>query len=291
MLFIIGLIIVFVSIITGYLMHYGDLTLLWQPNEIIIIVGAGIGASIISNPYHVLKKSISSLKYLFKGSPYNKDDYLELLIFAFKVFTIMKDKGPVGIEQHIENSKDSELFKEAVSIYQNEDNVEFICNNLRLITMGLTDVSQFEEMIDKEIEVFTESSAAPTKAYLSLGDSLPALGIVAAVLGVIVTMRSILEPPEILGSLIAAALVGTFTGVLFAYGVFLPIAHFLKKYSSNQVQYLECIKSGIIGYLNKQPPVIIIEYMRKTIPDSFRPAFLELEEVILENKRIMNSNK
>ena len=148
MLFVIGLIIVFASIITGYLMHYGDLTLLWQPNEVVIIVGAGIGASIIANPYHVLKKSISSLKYLFKGSPYNKDDYLELLVFAFKVFTIMKDKGPVGIEQHIENPEDSELFKEAVSIYQNEDNVEFICNNLRLLTMGLTDVSQFEEMIE-----------------------------------------------------------------------------------------------------------------------------------------------
>lgn len=288
MLFIIGLIIVFASVIIGYLMHYGDLMILWQPNELVIIIGAGIGASIISNPPSVLKRSIKSLKYLFKGSPYNRDDYLELLVFSFKMFTIMKNKGAVGIEQHIENPENSELFQDAESIAQNKETKEFICNNLRLLTMGLSDVNQFEEMIDDEIEVFEEDSASPSKAYLSLGDSLPALGIVAAVLGVIVTMRSILEPPEILGSLIASALVGTFTGVLFAYGLFLPIGHFLKKYSSNQVQYLECIKSGIIGYLNKQPTVIIVEYMRKTIPDSYRPSFLELEEVILKNKKTMN---
>jgi chemotaxis protein MotA len=280
MLFFIGLFIVVCSVITGYTMHYGDLSLLWQPNEFVIIFGAGIGASIIANPNKVLIDSVKSLAFLVKRKPYGKTEYLELLLFFFNLTKLLRTKGMLESESHIEDPFNSEVFQQSPSILQDKRNTSFICDNFRLITMGVDNPHQFEGIIDQEIELIEFTSHAPSKAFLNLGDSLPALGIVAAVLGVIVTMRSILEPPEVLGSLIAAALVGTFTGVLLAYGIFNPIGHFLLKYSDYQVRYLECIKVGMISYLSGNAPSIVVEFMRKVIPEDVRPSFTELDRLI-----------
>jgi chemotaxis protein MotA len=289
MLFPIGIIVVFASVIVGYKMHAGDLSLLWQPNEIVIIVGAGIGSVLIANPISIIIKSIKSLSYLFKGKPYDKNNYLELLLFSFNVFKLMKIKGMLEIESHIENSDDSDLFIQATSINKDSKVKDFIKDHLRLLTMGVDNVYQFEDMIDRELEVYTDDSIAPTKVFSTLADALPALGIVAAVLGVMVTMRSIMEPPEVLGSLIAAALVGTFTGVLLSYGLVGPIAGFLIKYSDYEIKYLECIKAGFIAYLNNNPPIIIVEFMRKNVPEDYRPTFQELDTFISNNSmKIMN---
>ena len=289
MLFPIGILIVFASVIIGYKMHTGDLSLLWQPNEIIIIVGAGIGSVLIANPIHIILKAIKSLSHLFRGKPYNKDDYLELLLFSFNAFKLMKVKGMLEIESHIENSDDSDLFIQATSLNKDIVAKDFIKDHLRLLTMGVDSVYQFEDMIDRELEVYADDSIAPTKVFTILADALPALGIVAAVLGVMVTMRSITEPPEVLGSLIAAALVGTFTGVLLSYGLVGPIATFLIKYSDYEIKYLECIKAGFITYLNNNPPIIIVEFMRKNVPEDVRPTFQELDNFISNNSmKIMN---
>lgn len=283
MLFIVGILVVCASVLVGYLMHYGDMMLLWQPNELIIIVGAGIGSVLIANPLSTVLQTIRSCKYLLKGKPYDKDDYLELLLFCFNTFKLMKAKGMLEIESHIENSSESDLFAQVPSLRKNEFAGEFVKDNLRLLTMGVDNPHQFEDIIDRELEVYTEGSHAPGKVFMVLADALPALGIVAAVLGVIVTMRSILEPPDVLGSLIAAALVGTFTGVLLSYGFFGPIGQFLVKYSEAKVKYIECIKYGFIAYLNGNPPIIIVEFMRKSVPEEVRPTFQELDGVITSN--------
>jgi chemotaxis protein MotA len=280
MLFFIGIIIVFASVITGYMMHQGDMMLLWQPNELLIIIGAAVGASIIANPTNVIIDSLKSLSFIIKRKPYKKNDYLELLVFFFNITKLLRSKGILETESHIEDPYKSDIFGQSPSILKNRITTHFICDNFRLITMGVEDSHQFEAIVDNEIELAEFTLHGPSKAFLTLGDSLPALGIVAAVLGVIITMRSIVEPPEVLGSLIAAALVGTFTGVLFAYGLFNPIGHFLSKYSDYQIRYLECIKIGMISYLNGNTPSVIVEFMRKVIPKDVRPSFNELDRLI-----------
>lgn len=289
MYFVLGVFIVFSSVILGYTMHHGDLMLLWQPNELVIIVGAGIGGLLIANPIQNVMQAISSLSFLFRGKPHSKQDYLEMLLFSFSIFKMMKVKGNLEIENHIEAPKDSALFTQAPSILNSKTSLEFVRDNLRLITMGVEQPHQFEMMIDQEIESFEQTARTPSKVYLVFADALPALGIVAAVLGVIVTMRSILEPPEVLGSLIAAALVGTFTGVLLSYGLFGPIGHFLSKHADERVKYLECLKAGFMGYLYGNPPIVIVEFIRKTIPEGVRPNFYEADAFI-NGKAFKNIN-
>ncbi len=281
--FLIGLLVVFGSVVVGYTMHYGDLRLLWQPNELVIIIGAAAGSAIVGNPLSSLTKTLKSLKYLFRGKPYNKKDYLELLLFSFNTFKLMKTKGMLEVESHVENPAESELFKQAPAFKKEPFALNFITDNLRLITMGLDNPHEFEDIIEKEIDLYKEGSNTPGDIFNTLGDALPALGIVAAVLGVIVTMKSIMEPPDVLGSLIAAALVGTFTGVLFAYGVFAPIGHFLHKYAYYKVKYISCAKAGFISFLHGNPPIIVVEFMRKNIPAEMRPSFEEIDTYISEN--------
>ncbi len=283
MFYIIGIIVVFGSVIVGYTMHHGELMVLYQPNEFVIILGAGLGSVIIGFPISSLKRALIGFKQIMKGTPYTKKDYMELLLFCFNTFKLMKIKGMLEIESHIENATESELFKLAPALRKEPFVRDFIADNLRLMTMGMDNPHQFEDVMDREIELYRKSSAAAGDVYSNLGDSLPALGIVAAVLGVIVTMRSIMEPPDVLGSLIGAALVGTFLGVLTAYGLFGPMGHFLHKYGDYKVKFVDCAKAGFIAYLNGNPPIIVVEFMRKNIPEDLRPSFEELDTYINEN--------
>lgn len=283
MFFIIGLVVVFGSVIGGYTMHGGSLKVLYQPNEYIIILGVAFGTIIIGYPISSLKKTAKALKYLISGSPYKKKDYLDLLLFAFNTFKLMKVKGMLEIESHIENPGESELFKQATSLKKDPFVYSFMADNLRLITMGVDNPNQFEDIIEKEIDLYKAGSNSPGDVFQSLADALPAIGIVAAVLGVITTMRSIMEPPDVLGALIGAALVGTFLGVLMAYGVFGPIGHILHKYGFYKLKYVECARTGFVSYLNGNPPIVIAEFMRKGIPEDVRPSFEEMDTFINEN--------
>ncbi len=283
MFYILGIVVVFGSVVLGYTMHHGDLRVLYQPNEFVIILGAGLGSVLIGFPLASLKRALAGFKQIMKGAPYVKKDYMELLLFSFNTFKLMKIKGMLEIESHIENINDSELFKLAPALRKEQFVQDFIADNLRLMTMGMDNVYQLEDVMDKEIELYKNSSASAGDVYSNLGDSLPALGIVAAVLGVIVTMRSIMEPPDVLGSLIGAALVGTFLGVLSAYGLFGPMGHFLHKYGDYKVKFVDCAKAGFTAYLNGNPPIIVVEFMRKNIPEELRPSFEELDTYINEN--------
>lgn len=280
MLFLVGLAIVIGSIALSYMSEGGNLALLWQPAEIGIIVGVGIGSTLISTSKHNLFYTLKALGNLIKGVPYRKEEYLELLLFFFNATRVMKIKGLVDIENHIEHPENSELFKNSPALLKDESILEFLRGNLRLIIMGVDQPHQMEQIISHEIDVENDIYKIPSRVFTHLADALPALGIVAAVLGVIITMRSIAEPPEILGALIGAALVGTFAGVLLAYGFIGPIGFFLRRFAEYQTKYLECIKIGVVSYLEGTPPVIIVEFMRKNIPLTFRPSFHEVEALI-----------
>jgi len=279
MFFLVGALVVF-GCVLGCFSQHGNLRTLWQPLEFIIIVGAGLGAFIISNPASILKGCLSSLKYLFKGKPYKKDDYKQLLLFLYEVLKLIKSKGLLQLESHIENPHESDIFKKYPALANDHHVVDFFCNNFRLITLGLDNQYVMTDALDQEIEVHHHEGTVIAGALGTFGESLPALGIVAAVLGVIVTMASITEPPEILGGLIGSALVGTFAGILLSYGIFSPIGFFVGHYVNAQTAFLNCIKVAIISHLQGNAPVITVEITRKNIPNPERPSFKEIDEAI-----------
>ncbi len=279
MFFLIGLVIVFGSVLGGYLPH-GEFGVLVQPLEVVIICGAAFGAFVISNPKHVLIGCAKHMGRLMKGTPYNKEVYLELLTLQFAVFKLAKTKGALALETHIENPEDSDLFQEFPKFAGNHHAVEFMCDYLRLITMGSENPHELEALMDEELETHHAENHGVAAAITTVGDGLPAFGIVAAVLGVIITMGSITEPPEVLGTLIGGALVGTFLGILLAYGVVSPMGKSLEAYADADGKYYECMKQGLLAYLNGYAPQVCVEFARKTLYSHERPSFAEVEEAM-----------
>jgi chemotaxis protein MotA len=280
MTFIIGFVIVIGSILGGYTMHHGNMAVLNQPSEFVIIGGSGIGAFIIANPPHIIKKVLKSLKNLLKAKPYNQAQYIELLTMMFNVFKIMKTKGLLELESHIENPSESDIFNQYPSFMANHHAVHLFTDYLRLVSMGVEDSMQVEDIIEKELEAHHKADHEVGHAVIILAESFPALGIVAAVLGVIVTMGSITEPPEILGGLIGAALVGTFLGVLLCYGIVGPMGNYISKFGEESGQYYECIKIALVSHLKGNAPAVSVEFARKVIPEHVQPSFVEVEEAM-----------
>lgn len=278
MFFIIGFIVVIASVIGGYVLHHGNLAILWQPTEFLIIGGAGIGSFLISNQPKTVTASLKRLKGLFKGAPYKKASYIELLTFLFVTLRLMRTKGMLAVESHIENPHESSLFAQFPGVHHNHHAVDFICDYLRLMTMGIDNPYQMEDLMTAELDVHHKEAHMQAAAIQTLGDAFPALGIVAAVLGVIITMGSITEPPEVLGHLIGAALVGTFFGILLSYGFVAPMGKFLDGYAADEHTYIECIKAALLSHLKGNAPVISVEYARKVIGAKELPTFIEVEE-------------
>ena len=278
--FFVGILVVSICVLGGYAIPGGHISILFQPYEFVIIFGAAIGAFIIANPHFVIKKTLSSLKLLIKRTPYSKKSYIDLLSFLFITFKLIKTKGILEIESSIENPKESELFMRYPKIVNNKTTIEFFCDTIRMLCIGMNNYHQIEESLEVEIELYHSTGDSVGGAIAELGEGLPALGIVAAVLGVIHTMGSISEPPEVLGHLIGAALVGTFSGVLFSYGVVGPMAGCIKKYSESETKYLEVIKTAILANMQGHSPTITAELARKAIPPLLRPSFNEMDEIL-----------
>ena len=281
MFFTIGIVIVFGSVAGGYAPH-GDFRVLWQPFEFLIILGAAVGGFIISNPKEVIFATGKHLGRLLKSAPYNKQDYVDLLCLQFSLFKLAKSKGALALEAHIENPEESTIFANYPAFLKNRDGIDFLCDTLRLITMGTENPHELEAMMDDDIESRKHGAHAVAHAVTQMGDGLPAFGIVAAVLGVIVTMGSISEPPEVLGYLIGAALVGTFFGIFIAYGVVDPIGTYLASFCEAEFKYLECMRSGILAHVQGYAPAISVEFARKTLSGHDRPSFIELEDATSE---------
>lgn len=284
MLVIAGYVVVVVSVLGGYLMHGGSLILLWQPSELIIIGGAAVGALLTAGGPKVVGAIIKALPMILQNSPYNKDRYTEVLILMHDIFVTTRREGVLALEQHIENPEKSELFRSVPSVSSDHHAVEFITDYLRLVIGGNFDAMQLENLMEMDIASHHEEAELPASSLNKMADGLPAFGIVAAVMGVVVTMTKINEPPEILGGLIGAALVGTFLGVLLSYGFIGPIGSLLELRAKESTKFFETIKVCLIASLNGYDPATAVEFGRKILYSADRPSFKEMEKHLKRKK-------
>jgi len=280
MLIIVGAVVVIVTVMGGYVGNGGEIGVLIQPFEFLIILGAAAGGALIGNPRRVLTALLKSFGTLMRGSKRNKAGYLELLSLLYSLFRLAKTKGDLALESHVEKPDESTLFQKFPAFNSDHHIRDFLCDYLRLLTLGTHNAHEVEAIIDEEIEAHHHEATQVSDAVTNIADGLPALGIVAAVLGVIHTMGSITEPPEVLGHLIGGALVGTFSGVLFAYGFVGPIGRGLVAISEAETEYLKCIKSCLLAHMMGYAPTVSIEFGRKTLSPHIRPTFKEVEDTV-----------
>lgn len=284
MKFILGLVITIASIVVGYLASGGMLSALWQPFEILIILGGAIGAFIVAFPAKVVIGTLKGIIGLLKGQKYKKETYMELLGLLFNLFSKARKEGLMALEADIEEPHDSEIFKAATKIYSNHHLVDFICDYLRLMVGGNMNAFELESLMELELETHHHEAEAPSHALQNMADGLPAFGIVAAVMGVVITMGYISEPPEVLGHHVGAALVGTFMGILMGYGFAGPMAASMGEQAKEEGLIFGCAKTCIIATLNGYTPQIAVEFGRKALTSDLRPSFLELEEYVKGQK-------
>ena len=284
MKFLLGLVITIASIVVGYLASGGLLSALWQPFEILIILGGAIGAFIVAFPAKVVIGTLKGIFALLKGQKYKKETYMDLLGLMFKLFSKARKEGLMALEADIEEPHDSEIFKEVPKIMANHHLVDFICDYLRLMVGGNMNAFELESLMDLELETHHHEAEAPSHALQNMADGLPAFGIVAAVMGVVITMGYISEPPEVLGHHVGAALVGTFMGILMGYGFAGPMAASMGEQAKEEGLIFGCAKTCIIATLNGYTPQIAVEFGRKALTSDLRPSFLELEEYVKGQK-------
>lgn len=280
MFVIIGLAVVALSVVTGFLMAGGNLVLLLQWSEFVTIGGAAIGSVLIASPLTTLKKIGAALPKMIGSHSYSKQDYLELLKSFNDLFLVAQRDGLLAIEKHVENPEKSEILGSNEKFIKNEQTKTFFCDTVKIMLTGGVPPHELEALMDIEIETFESEEKPAALALAKVGDSLPGLGIVAAVLGIIVTMGSINAGAEAVGHHVAAALVGTFLGVLLAYGFVNPLASNMEHMIESRVRFMQTIKSCIIAYAKGNPPIIAVEIARRTIFSDARPTFGELENFI-----------
>ncbi len=280
MFLLIGIAIVVIAVIAGFLFAGGNLILLLQWSEIMIIGGAAIGSILIASPLSLVKKIIAEIPKALKPNHFTKQDYLVLLKSFNELFLLAQRDGLLAIEKHIENPLESDILSQNKKFVGNEMMRNFFADTMKVMLSGGVPPHELEDLIDTEIETY-EIESKPVPATLSrVGDSLPGLGIVAAVLGIIVTMASIDKGAEVVGEHVAAALVGTFLGVLTAYGFVNPLAANLEHNIENRIRVFYTIKACIVAYAKGNPPIIAIEIARRTIFSDDRPTFSELENYV-----------
>ncbi len=280
MFVIVGSVVVVVCVIGGYMAMGGKLGVLWQPFEFVIIFGAAAGALVVGNSKQIISGVVAGMTHVLKGAKYGKEDYLELLSMLYQTFKLAKTKGMLALEQHVEKPEESALFQQFPKFFANKDAVVFFCDYLRMLTLGTDNPHELEALIDEELEVKHQEHHAVAHAVQTMADGMPALGIVAAVLGVIKTMGSITEPPEVLGRLIGGALVGTFLGVFLSYGFVGPIAQSLKQIFDAEHKYYLCMKVGLLAHLQGYAPAVSVEFARKALLSHVRPTFYEVEQAV-----------
>ena len=279
---IIGIVLLFALVFGSYIISGGNMGVILHalPHEMMAIGGAGVAAFLIGNSVPVIKGTLSGFGKVFAGPKWKAADYRDLLSLLFLLTKTMKSKGVIALESHIENPKESTIFSRFPKIMKDHFAIDFICDTLRMMTMNLEDPHQVEDAMEKQLEKHHHEALAPAGALQNLADALPALGIVAAVLGVIKTMGSITEPPEVLGGMIGGALVGTFLGVFLAYGLVGPIAARLKEITEEEGSFYKIIQSVLVAHLHGNAAQISVEIGRGSVPSGAQPSFLELEEAL-----------
>ena len=277
MLPIIGIVIVFGAVIAGFLMEKGHLLVLVQPSELVTIAGAALGTLIIANPIHILKAMLVGVIATLSSSRFGKSRYLETLKMMFDLCNKVRKKGLIGIEDDIEKPGESEIFKQYPVSLKDHHAMAFVCDTLRTAITGGVEPFDMDQMMELDMEVAHEELLLPVHALTTVADALPGLGIVAAVLGVVITMGSLGGPPEEVGKKVAAALVGTFLGILLCYGLVGPLAASMTKEANAANSYLHVIRVIIVAFLKGLAPMLALEMGRRAIPDYARPTFDEME--------------
>lgn len=284
MFVIIGIAVVTLSVIIGFMIAGGNLILLIQISEFIIIGGAALGSVLIASSPALLKKILAQLPLMFKNHATSKEDYIDMLKAFSTLFLTAQREGLLAIEKHIETPEKSEILSKSKKFIEDPIRRDFFCDTMKVMLAGSVPPHELESMMDAEIETFETENRPVSETLSRVGDSLPGLGIVAAVLGVIVTMASINEGAESVGHHVAAALVGTFLGVLFCYGFVSPISANLSHIINDKIQDLIIIKTFILAYVKGNPPFVAAEMARRTIFSDHRPSFQELENALRGKK-------
>src|SRR6185369_6455492 len=277
MISIIGIVIVLGAIAGGYLMEHGKFMVLVQPAELVIIFGAAIGTVVIANPLPVLKKIASGLVGVFTGSRYTKPFYLETLKMMYDLFSLSRKAGTAKLEEEVDNPDKGQVFTKYPKILKDHHALHFLCDTLRMSVSGGAEPTDIDTMMEVDLETHHKESHEPIHALTTMADSLPGLGIVAAVLGVVLTMGALGGPKEAIGEKVAAALVGTFLGILLCYGIFGPLAVAMGKNSGAESDYLGFLRMASLGFIKDLSPIMAVELARRAIPHEVRPTFQEME--------------
>ncbi len=285
MLVIVGYMIVLGSVLGGFVLAGGHLVGIFQPLELLIIAGAAFGAFVVGNPVKTLKATLKALPGLLTGSRYTKAMYMELMGMLYDVLNKVRKEGLMSIERDIEKPAESALFGKYPRLLADHHLVEFLTDYLRLMVSGNLNPLEIETLMDSEIETHHHEGAVPAHALQRVADGLPAFGIVAAVMGVVHTMGSVGLPPSELGKMIASALVGTFLGILLAYGFVGPLAGLLEQKLAEATKMFQCVKVTLLASLNGYAPALAVEFGRKVLYSTERPTFLELEEHVKQKKK------
>lgn len=281
----VGFVVVIGSVLAGYLMHHGALAVLWQPNEVIIICGAALGAFLMANPMSLIKETFAKIPKIFTGKEYKKNQYVDVLLLMFEFLSIARREGMLALEEHANKPDSSAIFSKYPSILKNHHLKDFLADNLKVFVSGNIEPQEFENLMDIDTDVHEHHGSLVPAALNTVSDSLPGLGIVAAVLGIVTTMGLMTEPPEVLGASVGAALCGTFLGLLLSYGYMAPMAKALENQANDFNNILKVSKSVLAAFAKGMPPILAVEFARRAIPANCRPGYEELEELLKSVKK------
>src|SRR6201998_515741 len=274
---IIGIVVVFGAVLAGYLMEHGNLKVLIQPAELVIIGGAAIGTVLIANPLHILKKIAGGLGAAFGGTKFNRQRYLETLKMMYELFSRARKDGLMALETDSDAPDQSPILSKYPSFLKDHHALPFVCDSIRLASSGGVDPFDADQMIERDMDVHHHGATQPIAALSTMADSLPGVGIVAAVLGVVITMGALGGPPEEIGHKVAAALVGTFLGILLCYGLVGPIAANMAKVAEEEHAFLYVMRVLMVSFLKGTAPIMAVEVARRAVPGHVRPSFKEVE--------------
>jgi chemotaxis protein MotA len=280
MFVIIGIVVVFGAVVGGYLMEHGNLKVLVQPAELVVLGGAALGTLLIANPMHVLKAVFGGIMGTLSGSKYDKATYLETLKMMFELLSRARKEGLMALESDSDAPDKSPVFSKYPKFLKNHHALHFVCDTIRMASGGGVEAFDVDQMMEMDMDTHHHESGIVVAALSTVADALPGLGIVAAVLGVIITMGALGGPPEEIGHKVAAALVGTFLGILLCYGLIGPVAGNMTKASDAEHSYYQALRAVIVAFMKGSPPSLAVEYGRRSIPGDVRPSFQETEKYI-----------
>jgi len=286
MLALAGILLVFLAVFGGFLLERGNPYVLMQPAELLIVVGAAIGITLLANPPGIIRRTCCASRSIFRPPRHTPESFLRYLRLLYEVFGFAQRAGLAQLENDIEDPGASPIFANYPEFLDDPAARSFICDSLRMLVIGVTTAPELDRLMELDIAVQQRGRREPVAALGALADALPGLGIVAAVLGVVITMEAIGGAPETVGQKVAAALVGTFLGILLCYGVIGPAAARLEHVNDAHAQFLQVLRTAIVAFARGASPILAIEYARRSIPEELRPSFIDMEISIKRDARI-----